>query len=112
MTGVSIAPKSILIFACLLFLVTCSKKESYKPQTHTVEIKDMQFSPESITVHKGDTVIWTNKDIVSHDVTQDNKKWASPTLASGDSWKKAIENSDSYYCSIHLVMKGNLIVAE
>ena len=105
-------PKNILLLACVVHFSACAKKESYTPQTHTVEIKDMKFAPENLTVHQGDTVLWINKDIVAHDVTQQDKKWASQTLASGDSWKKAIEKSDSYYCSIHLVMKGKLIVAE
>ena len=112
MAGVTIAPKSILIFACLLFLVTCSKKESYKSQTHTVEIKDMKFQPAELKIHQGDTVIWINKDIVAHDVTEENKAWASPPLNADATWKKAITKSESYYCSIHVVMKGILIVEE
>ena len=89
-----------------------AEKESYKPQTHIVEIKGMLFEPADLKVHKGDTVIWINKDIVAHDVTEENKAWASPTLASDSSWKKVITKSDSYYCSIHLVMKGDLTVED
>lgn len=87
-------------------------QESNKPQTHIIEIKGMSFQPENLTVHKGDTVVWINKDIVAHDVTQENQTWASPPIVNEASWKKEITQSDSYYCSIHLVMKGKLNVEE
>ncbi len=102
----------VVLFLSVLLVVACNTKSVYKPQTHTVEIKDMSFQPADLNVHKGDTVIWINKDIVAHDVTQDAKAWASPPLASGESWKKTITQSDSYYCSIHVVMKGQLTVEE
>ena len=112
-----------ILFTAFLF-VGCNNKEnnkaqtdgveqeSYKPQTHIVEIKDMKFQPENLQLHKGDTVIWINKDIVAHDVTAVNKAWNSPPLLSDASWKKAITQSDAYYCSIHVVMKGHLTVEE
>lgn len=89
---------------------TDAKQETYKPKMHIIEIKDMKFEPEEIQVHVGDTVIWVNKDMVAHDVTQTNKEWASPALASNASWKKAVTKSDSYYCSIHVVMTGKITV--
>ena len=114
----------VLILLTALLCVGCNNKEtnklqtdsieqeSYKPRTHIVEIKDMKFQPENLQVHKGDTVIWINKDIVAHDVTAVNKAWNSPPLLSDTSWKKAITQSDSYYCSIHVVMKGKVTVHE
>lgn len=105
--------KGSLLFVLLaLLFVGCSNKEPYIPQTHIVEIKDMKFQPADLTVHIGDTVIWVNKDIVAHDVTQDNKDWASPPLASEATWKKEVTMSDAYYCSIHVVMKGKLTVED
>lgn len=105
--------KSGIFFLLNVFIfVGCNNLDSYQPQTHAVEIKDMKFQPAALTVHKGDTVIWINKDMVAHDVTEENKAWASPALASDASWKKAITTSESYYCSIHVVMKGKLTVEE
>ncbi len=92
-------------------MVSCnSSQPTYTPVTHIVEIKDMQFQPVALTVNKGDTVMWINKDMVAHNATQKDSDWASPTIASGESWKKVINNSDSYYCSIHINMTGSLIV--
>ena len=110
----------IFLFLSVLLFVGCNNnsntkaitKDSYIPQTHIVEIKDMQFQPADLTVHKGDTVVWINKDIVAHDVTEKNKTWASPPLLNEASFKKAITESDSYFCSIHVVMLGKLTVEE
>ena len=78
---------------------------------HTVEIKGMQFVPEVLTVNKGDTVIWINRDIVDHDVTeQDSNSWTSGKMVPGSSWKMTVAKSGDYYCSIHVVMKGRLVV--
>ena len=88
------------------------EKDAYKPQTHLVTIKDMSFQPASLTVHNGDTVVWTNKDIVAHDVTAENKEWHSNPLLNDSSFKKVVEKSENYYCSIHVIMKGKLKVEE
>jgi plastocyanin len=78
---------------------------------HTVLIKQMKFEPAELTLHKGDTVLWINKDITDHDVTEETRKaWASPKLMIGKSWTKVVKESTNYYCSIHVVMKGKLIV--
>lgn len=70
----------------------------------------MQFQPAELTINKGDTVIFVNKDIVDHDATEVNKAWSSPPLAMGESWKWVATKSADYYCSIHLVMKGKINV--
>ncbi|MEO6903018.1 MAG: plastocyanin/azurin family copper-binding protein [Bacteroidia bacterium] len=104
--------KGILFFLSAMLFLGCSNQNCYKPKRHIVEIKDMKFQPENLNVHKGDTVIWINKDIVAHDVTQENKAWASTPIASDSSWKKVITRSDAYYCSIHVIMNGKLTVNE
>lgn len=78
---------------------------------HVVEIKQMKFEPPEIKVHKGDRVLWINKDITNHDVTeQRTKAWASSPLASGESWSMVVTESADYYCNLHQVMKGKIIV--
>lgn len=106
----SSAVTSMALF--LLMIISCANYNKQKPKTHIIEIKGMKFIPESLKLNKGDTVVWINKDIINHDVTEVNNAWASSTLANEESWKTAITKSCSYYCSIHIVMKGKLIVKE
>ena len=80
-----------------------------KPQTYTVEIKDMKFVPDNIIVSKGDTVVWINRDMMAHDVTEEKTKaWTSAPIAEGGIWKMAVTENVDYYCSIHVVMKGKI----
>lgn len=102
------------LFAIPVFvsLVSCNSGNGNNAvhKTDTVVIEQMKFNPQTITVNKGDTVLFINKDIVEHNATEDNKAWQSPTLQMGDSWKFVPEKSADYYCSIHIVMKGRIEV--
>lgn len=81
-----------------------------KASVHVVTIENMKFNPATITVNKGDQVTFINKDIVGHNATEENKVWASPMLQTGQSWTFAPEKTSDYYCTVHLVMKGKIIV--
>lgn len=84
-----------------------------EPKTHIVDIKQMRFEPQEIKVQKGDRVVWINKDFTSHDVTEESKKiWSSSPLTTGQSWSLVATQTADYYCSLHQVMKGKIIVIE
>lgn len=92
----------------LLLFNSCSSTPE-KPESHTIEIRDMKFIPDEITVKKGDTIIWINQDMVMHDVTEeDTRAWSSSPLATGKSWKMEVNYESNYFCSIHAVMKGKI----
>jgi plastocyanin len=96
-----------------VFLVDSCRSVPKKivPRKHTVEIKAMKFHPAEVVVENGDTVVWVNRDIVAHDVTeQPGKAWTSSVMPVGTSWSLVVTQSADYYCSIHVVMKGKLVV--
>lgn len=104
---------SVLGLSCLFLILTSFTNPINiidPPTTHTVIISQMKFNPEHLEVKKGDKVVWINKDIVPHDVTEINKKWTSGPLKTGDKWSKTITEGFDYYCSIHLVMKGSISI--
>jgi plastocyanin len=78
---------------------------------HVIEIRQMQFVPDTIKVRKGDRIRWVNKDIMDHDVTETSKKaWTSAPLKTGSSWTLVVTEGADYYCSLHQVMKGKIIL--
>lgn len=78
---------------------------------HVVEIKKMKFVPAEISVKKGDTVVWINKDFFPHDVTEEkNKAWSSEPFGQNQSWSKVITKDENYFCNLHKVMKGKVIL--
>ncbi|MGN6618077.1 MAG: plastocyanin/azurin family copper-binding protein [Ilyomonas sp.] len=102
----------LLLIGFLLQSCTNSNQES-KHQLYTVEIKQMKFNPAEITVHKGDTIVFENKDLVAHDVTEEkDKAWTSGSLAPNASWKMVADKNSDYFCSIHVVMKGKIRIEQ
>lgn len=83
-----------------------------EPDIYTVEIKDMKFVPDSLVVKKGDRVIFVNRDMVGHCVTEDGKAWTSGAIPGGEDWMLVAQKSSNYYCAIHVVMKGRIIVKD
>ncbi len=102
--------------ALILFLIlgnwSCSSAPEKKAvKMHWVQIKQMQFQPSELVVQKGDSVTFINKDMVVHDVTEENNKaWNSSPLSPNQSYSMVVNESADYYCSIHPVMKGKLRV--
>jgi plastocyanin len=85
--------------------------KSTEIKVHTIEIRGMKFEPEVLNVKKGDKVVWVNRDFVEHDVTEQNgKAWASSKLKAGVSWDMIVTKSEVYYCNLHVVMKGKIVV--
>ena len=81
-------------------------------KTHTVRIEGMKFVPERVEVAAGDTIVWTNKDIVPHTVTAADAKVESGELQTGKSFKLVARKPGEigYLCRLHPVMKGVVVV--
>lgn len=99
----------MVIIGCIFMLSAYT--HPYEPQVHIVKMKDSKFVPKELTIKKGDTVKWINEDFVFHDVTDRKKKsWKSGQMAKDAVWKQAITKSADYYCSLHIIMEGKIIV--
>jgi len=94
------------------WLIACSSgSEKSIPELHQIIISSMKFNPADLTIRKGDTVEFVNQDLVVHDITQDpDKSWSSSKLSPGQSYKITLRGNTNYFCSIHPVMKGRIIV--
>lgn len=81
--------------------------------TKQVELKDYKFSPSSLTVKKGTTVTWVNRDSDTHTVTPLNV--TAEFKDSGDMMKGATfkvtfntEGEFKYRCAPHSSMSGGM----
>ena len=86
-----------------------------EPVTHTVDIRNFAYSPSTITIKKGDTVVWTNHDSVGHTVTSDQgTELGSGIITTEDSYSHTFDvaGTYTYHCTIHPNMKGTVIVGE
>ena len=82
-----------------------------KPVTHTVVIEAMKYAPDTLTVKRGDIVVWINKDSFPHTVTA-NGVFDSHDIAASRSWKYTARTPGefAYTCKLHPTMKGALTV--
>jgi len=90
-------------------------KESTAAKTVTIDISNFEFAQPVITINKGDTVKWTQRDSIGHIVTSDNNAWEpSPALKSGETFEQTFTESGTftYHCTPHPYMKGKVIVEE
>lgn len=82
-------------------------------RTVNIDISGFKFSPSSITINKGDIVVWTNNDGTAHTVTSDSgSELGSSGLSNGATYSHtfAAAGTYAYHCSIHTMMKGTIVV--
>lgn len=111
------APALLLALAVTLLVAGPLPGRAAQPagrsvQTHTVTIEGLRYSPQTLTVHRGDRVTWINKDPFPHTVTSTTGKFDSHEIAPGGSWTYVARKAGEYdyLCSLHVSMKGRLEV--
>jgi len=80
--------------------------------THTVTIENVQYNPAHLTVHRGDRIVWTNKDLFPHTVTATDKVFDSGSIDVSKSWSYQAKKQGTftYTCTFHPMMKGTIEV--
>lgn len=78
-----------------------------------VTIEDYIYEPASITVPKGTTVSFTNRDSTPHTATsKESGLFESGSIDTGKTGKVTLEETGTfaYYCLFHPFMKGTIVV--
>ena len=93
---------------------TASPAPTPRPaQTFDVDIEGNDFVDGSLTVQKGDTVRWTQRDVAQHTVTADGGSFDSGTLtlvAPTFTFKFDAVGSFPYHCEVHGSMTDTITV--
>src|SRR2546430_13943093 len=84
------------------------------PKPTRVTIKGMQFSPATVTIKVGQTVIWANADDRDHTVIAADGSFKSGNLPAGASYSFTFSKKGkfAYGCSYHPRMKGVIMVTD
>ena len=90
-------------------LASCSPSA---PRAHTVSIRNFAFDPVDVVVAIGDTVVWSNADIVPHTATATDTVWDSKSIGANGTWRfvAGARGRHEYYCVFHPTMKGAIVV--
>ncbi len=80
-------------------------------KTRTVTIEGMKFAPAALTVKRGDTLVWDNRDLVPHTATA-RGVFDSGAIAPGTSWRMVAQKPGRYevVCAFHPTMKAVLVI--
>src|ERR1043166_3780708 len=98
----------VWLFLIASFLISAGAKAA----TTSVSILgiSMAYSPANVTINRGDTVTWTNKDTITHTVTSNTSVFNSGNMGANATFSFTFNNPGSfpYHCSIHLSMTGTI----
>lgn len=108
-------PARMLLTAALISLggwsATARASAPAAPAKIAITISGAAFAPGDATAHVGDTVTWTNQDVVDHTATAKNGDWRVVVTA-GKSASLVVKKAGSvdYYCEYHPNMTARLVV--
>ncbi|MCG8469609.1 MAG: plastocyanin/azurin family copper-binding protein [Gemmatimonadetes bacterium] len=85
------------------------------PRTHAVEIRGLAFAPAALDIAVGDTVVFTNHDLVPHTVTESDEapdrareRFDSGSLSRGAETRFIADEPGevTFFCAYHPSMTG------
>ena len=79
---------------------------------HKVRMQSMRFSPVTLTIKAGDSVVFENRGPMEHTATSKDKSWDTGNLRKGKSATITFPNKGThkYDCRWHSAMQGTIIV--
>jgi plastocyanin len=106
----SISLLTVLVAGIIFFACSKSNTPAMNNNPNTVSIKNMAFSPSTLTITAGATVTWINNDGTTHTVTADDGSFNSGNIAPGQSFTHTFSaiSTVNYHCSIHPMMTGSV----
>ena len=95
------------VAALLLIVATPAMAEEV-----AVKIGNFTFGPQELKVKSGTTVTWTNEDDIPHTVTSSTLAFKSKALDSDDKFSFTFTTPGTYpyFCALHPVMTGTIVV--
>jgi len=103
---------SALALAAVCSLGIAPGSRANAPDGAQIVIKDFMFSPTSLTVKSGSTVVWSNKDEEPHTVVSTDGLFRSGAVDTDESYSFKFDKPGTYHfaCSIHPRMVGTIVV--
>jgi plastocyanin len=99
-----------LACAALALAAACGGDPA-RPAAHGAEIRAFRYRPDTLTAAPGDTVVWTNRDVVPHTATAAGA-WDTGEIGAGESGRMVAgaPGTYAYTCAYHPTMRAVLVV--
>jgi plastocyanin len=100
-----------LTVACVGALLLGAMPATAAPHSYTVVIDKLKFGPLPADLHKGDTIVWVNRDMLRHTATAANHSF-DVDLPPGAKARTVLKSSGAipFVCRYHPGMRGVLHV--
>ena len=106
--------KLMILFLLILSSNVFSATPASETKLITIKMRDYDFQPTKITIEPGTTVEWINVGKHVHTVTDDNSKWDSGNIKTGEKFSHRFDEKGTfkYVCVPHeeMGMTGTVIV--
>ncbi len=78
-----------------------------------IKMANVAYAPAQVSAHVGDTIEWTNDDIVAHTATARNGAWDFMIQPKGKA-TVVLKSTGTieYYCRLHPNMVGSIMVLQ
>lgn len=95
----------------ILVLAAAAHPAQAEGRTHVIEISKMAFANAPDGIRVGDTIVWHNKDVVSHTATAFSGAF-DVVIPAGAEGRTVVKTAGvyPYFCRFHLAMKSALSV--
>jgi len=98
-----------ILLAAMLACAVCAPAQA---ETIAVAINNIAYAPVEISARVGDTIVWTNNDIVAHTATARDKSWDYNILPKKTASMTVTKAGDvEYFCRYHPNMVGRIKVS-
>jgi plastocyanin len=90
-----------------------AQSSSHSAHFQLINIKNMTYSPKTLTIAPGDTVEWFNPENIPHMVNSDTgAELQSPLFNQGTNYQHLFNKAGkyTYHCAVHPTMLGTIIV--
>ncbi len=114
--AITIVAVAVIGIASYYLLTTqrSGSEEIQQPQgENAIFIENFAYSPKELTISVGETVIWTNRDSVRHNVVSDSgNELAADLLGQNESYTHTFDRAGEYpyHCAPHPFMTGKIVV--
>jgi plastocyanin len=104
-------PRRPLYAAGLGALLLAATPAAASPRTYTVVIDKLKFGPLPAQLHKGDAILWVNRDFLRHSATASDHSF-DVDLMPGKTGKTVLGKTGAiaFVCRYHPGMRGVLQV--
>ncbi|MBA3664417.1 MAG: cupredoxin domain-containing protein [Bacteroidetes bacterium] len=95
--------KYLIYIFCIVVILSCKKGDNTPQGDDEIWLLYKRFNPTVITIKKGTTLKFINKDNANHSVTSSVGAFDSGKIKSGNNFEHTFSDSASYslYCRYH-----------